>query len=172
MTTLVLPDLPMTADDFAAMAPVRGVRIELNEGTLEVAAAAQQAWHSTVARRIAALIEREGRTALTEAGVVLNPRKVRIPDVVRFIAGVVPDDFASQFAADQIDLVVEVVSPESRFRDQEVKPAEYRTAGIAEMWIVTPHQIPGEATNDALVTIHRFDTDSAPVTHLLRELEG
>jgi Uma2 family endonuclease len=172
MTTLVLPDLPMTADDFAAMPPVRGVRIELNEGTLEVAAAAQQAWHSTVAHRIRAMIKEQGRATLTEAGVVLGVRKVRIPDVIRFRPGFTPDNFASQFPAEQIDLVVEVVSPESRYRDQEVKPAEYEAAGIDEMWIVTPHEIPGEQEMDALITVYRFGSGAAPVTHLLRDLEG
>jgi Uma2 family endonuclease len=172
MTTLVLPDLPMTADDFAAMTPVRGLRIELNEGTLEVAAAAQVAWHSRVARRIATMIESHGRVALTEAGVVLAPRTVRVPDLIRFVAGVVPDEFASQFPVADIDLVVEIVSPESRYRDHEIKPVEYRAAGVPEMWIVTPHKIPGEATSDALITVHRFDSSTEPVTHLLREIEG
>jgi len=172
MTTLVLPDLPMTADDFAAMEPVRGLRIELNEGMLEVAAAAQMAWHSRVARRIAAIIETEGRLALTEAGVILGPRKVRIPDVIRFVPGFDLDELASQFDASSVDLVVEIVSPESRYRDREVKPAEYRAAGIAEMWIVTPHKIPGESSSDALITVHRFASSDEQVTHLLRDLES
>jgi hypothetical protein len=34
--TLVRPDLSMTAEGFAAMPPVRAVRIELNEGTIEL----------------------------------------------------------------------------------------------------------------------------------------
>jgi Uma2 family endonuclease len=170
MTTLVLPDLPMTADDFAAMQPVRGLRIELNEGMLEVAAAAQQAWHSTVAYRIRALMTAQGRAVLTEAGVVLSHRKVRVPDVIRFVPGVVPDAFASQFPIADIDLIVEIVSPESRHRDHEIKPTEYKAAGIPEMWIVTPHEIPGGAM-DALITVHRFDRDTDPVTHLLRDLE-
>jgi Uma2 family endonuclease len=72
-----------------------------------------------------------------------------VPDLIRFVPGVVPDEFASQFAVADVDLVVEIVSPESRYRDHEVKPVEYRAAGIPEMWIVTPHKIPGETTSDA-----------------------
>ncbi len=172
MHTIVLPDLPMTAADFAAMAPVHGLRMELNDGALEVATAAQMAWHSRTAHRIAGIMQRDSRRALTAPGITLSPRKVRLPDVVRFRPGIVIDDFASQFDAADVDPVVEVVSPESRQRDVEVKPREYRVAGIPEMWIVTPHKIPGDMESDALITVHRFDVDEAPVTHLPRELEG
>ena len=171
MTTLVLPDLPMTADEFAAMPHTPGLRIELDEGMLEVAAAAQMAWHARVARRIANLLERAGRVAETEVGVVLGARRVRIPDVVRFRPGQRPDPFASQFPAAMVDLVVEIVSPESRVRDQEIKPAQYRAAGIPEMWIVTPHERP-DGSVDALITVHLLGSDLAPVTHLLADLEG
>jgi Uma2 family endonuclease len=36
------------------------------------------------------------------------------------------------------DLAVEIVSPESRRRDREVKWAEYAAAGVAEYWIIDP----------------------------------
>jgi Uma2 family endonuclease len=133
---------------------------------------AKVAGHSRTARRIATFIESQDRIGLTGTGVVLAPRTVRVPDLIRFRDGVVPDEFASQFPVVDIDLAVEIVSPESRYRDHEIKPGEYRAAGIPEMWIVTPDKIPGESMSDALVTVHRFDTDDEPVTHLLREIEG
>jgi Uma2 family endonuclease len=171
MTTLTVPDLPMTAEDFADMPSVRGLRIELNDGMLEVAASAQMAWHSETVWRIVSLLRRDGRVVVAEFGVVLSSRKVRIPDVTRMRTGVVVGPYDSQIPVASADLLVEVVSPESRQREYEIKPAEYRAAGVPEMWIVTPHELPGEDWPDALVTVHRFDGDSAPTTHLLRDLE-
>jgi Uma2 family endonuclease len=48
----------------------------------------------------------------------------------------VPDLLRSRYPAGDVDLVVEVISPESDERDRAVKPLEYGRAGIPELWLV------------------------------------
>ena len=151
------PHLPMTAEEFEQLPEVEGWRMELWEGNLDVAAAAQMAWHSSTIRRIANMIEAQGRTVHAETGVVLGPRTVRAPDISRFRSGIRPDINRSQFAAADVDLVVEIISPESERRDREVKPEEYAGAGIPEFWLVERH--PDDA-DDAMVNTYRLTPGS------------
>jgi Uma2 family endonuclease len=61
------------------------------------------------------------------------------------------DLWRSQFPAADMDLVVEVVSPESRRRDTTDKPQEYAAAGIPEFWRVEPDR---DHPEDGRVHIH------------------
>ncbi len=153
MTTVEMPRLPMTAEEFERMPPVKGLRIELWEGNLDVSAAAQQRWHAIVMRRIGDLFEAAGREVSYETGVVLTQRTVREPDVSRFRPGVFPRLRQSQWPADDVDCVVEVISPESDKRDRIIKPDEYAAAGIPEFWLVEEHP---DDEADAVINIHRL----------------
>jgi Uma2 family endonuclease len=158
MVIVDMPRLPLTAEEFERMPPVEGLRIELWEGNLDVAAAAQMRWHALVMRRIGALFEATGREVSYETGVVLTERTVREPDVSRFRAGVFPGYQRSQFPAMDVDLVVEVISAESQTRDRVLKPHEYAAAGIPEFWLVEEHP---EDESDGMVNIHELtDTGS------------
>jgi Uma2 family endonuclease len=152
MTILEFPfRLPLTAEEFEHIPPIEGMRVELWEGNLDVSAAAQRAWHSLVMMRVAQLLKVDDRTVLTGIGVVLSPRTVREPDVSRFFAGVRPARARSQFAAADVDLVVEIVSPESQRRDRVIKPDEYAAARIPEFWLVEP-----DATDEDEAVINIF----------------
>jgi len=59
------------------------------------------------------------------------------PDVMFFRKGNEPRDDGSDFQGVP-DLVVEVLSPSTRRRDQTVKLEAYRDAGVAEYWIADP----------------------------------
>ncbi len=158
MVIVDMPRLPLTAEEFERMPPVRGLRMELWEGNLDVAAAAQMAWHSLKILQIANMFTRAGRVATTETGVVIAPRTVRAPDVTRFRPGFELELRRSQFQPADIDLIVEVVSPESETRDRILKPNEYAAAGIPEFWLVEEHP---EDESDAVVNIHELtDTGS------------
>jgi Uma2 family endonuclease len=119
-----------------------------------MASAAQMRWHVLTGRRIGAMFERDGREVSFETGVILGYRTVREPDVSRFRAGVRPGYFRSQWPAADVDLVVEVISPESEKRDRVIKPEEYAAASIPELWLVEPH--PSDEA-EAMVTIYQLN---------------
>jgi Uma2 family endonuclease len=62
--------------------------------------------------------------------------KYREPDLI-FVATEHEARLDEQFS-EGADLVIEIVSPEGRQRDLEIKRQEYAQAGIAEYWIVDP----------------------------------
>jgi len=174
MSTMELPRLPMTAEEFERLPEVEGWRMELWEGNLDVAAAAQIAWHSSTAWQVAAVLKAGQQVVHMEVGIVLGPRTVRAPDVTRFRPGLHPNINKSQFPAADVDLVVEIISPESAQRDRNVKPEEYARAGIPELWLIERH--PDEA--DAMVNIFRLGpsavylpTRSVALSDLPKELE-
>ena len=146
--------LPMTAEDFARLPVPEGVRLELWDGNLDMAASAQLHWHSQIVHRVLTMFLNSDREASAETGVVLGPRSVRAPDVTRFRSGVTPDTEQSQFPVADVDLVVEVLSPESDERDQLVKPYEYAQAGIPEFWLVD--RDPDDRRTGAIVRIFRL----------------
>lgn len=165
---LELGALPLTAEDYAELSAPDDVRIELWNGNLDVAAAAQMGWHTEMAHRICDVLRATGRVTYRESGVVLAARTVRVPDVTCFRRGYQPDAFASQYAATEVDVVVEVVSPESETRDKVVKPLEYAQARIPEMWIV--EQRP-PASDDATINIFRLTpAKGGEVYTLIRQL--
>jgi Uma2 family endonuclease len=117
-------------------------RWELNEGTL-VISPRPQLWHQRISKRLTRLLDDhlpEGLEALPEIEVITRasfPPSVRDPDIV-----VVPDRVferrPARIPADDVVLVVEVVSPGSRGTDHVMKLHEYAKAGIANYWIVDP----------------------------------
>lgn len=66
----------------------------------------------------------------------LGRRKFREPDVVFIFA----DKLAQQGERywENVDLVLEVVSPDDPKRDYEEKRSDYAQAGIAEYWLIDP----------------------------------
>ena len=60
------------------------------------------------------------------------------PDVMVFLKGNEPRDDGSDYFNGVPDLVVEVLSPSTRRRDQTVKLEAYRDAGVSEYWIADP----------------------------------
>lgn len=64
-------------------------------------------------------------------------RRGREPDLM-FIASDHVDRLKNSYLEGPADLVVEIVSPESRLRDRGEKYAEYELAGVPEYWLVDP----------------------------------
>src|SRR2546430_6628108 len=159
MPTLDLPfGLPLTAEQFEKLGCVEGLRIELWDGNLDVSASAQVAWHGLVKHRIADLFEADGQTVSTGIGVALSDRTVREPDVTRFRRGASPSLQQSQFPVADVDLVVEVVTPESDKRDRVIKPDEYAAAGVPEF---LPVEEDPEDEADAVINIYRLAESGA-----------
>ncbi|MCW6003013.1 Uma2 family endonuclease [Micromonospora sp. CPCC 205371] len=121
-------------------------RYEVSEGKLVVAAAAMRPWHADAQGRVWHLLRTQGRHAYLEQGVVIGPAELLTCDV-----GVFRDPPARSVAyhpAREFPLVVEVVSPDSRRDDREVKPVKYAAGGIPEYWRV-------EETEDGEAVVHQ-----------------
>ena len=71
-----------------------------------------------------------------EMTVTLGRRQRPEPDLVIVRAEAAQGLTATSFAPDDVVLIVEVVSPESRERDRKRKPSLYAEAGIQHFWLV------------------------------------
>jgi Uma2 family endonuclease len=116
---------------------------EYSHGQLEVLEMPTQA-HQLIVIVLFKLLERFvdeqelGLVLLAPLRIQLWPGKFREPDIV-FMLHEHRDRRGEQFWLGA-DLVVEVVSPESRRRDSERKKREYAQAAIPEYWLVDPEQ--------------------------------
>lgn len=112
---------------------------ELLNGSL-VFVSPQRRWHSLMKRFIWTKLREaapSGWYVDMEMSVKVNDRNRPEPDVIVFDAAAEPDDLSEAFYdAEDVLLVVEVVSPESAERDYEVKPRKYAAAGICHYWLV------------------------------------
>jgi len=79
-----------------------------------------------------------GNVYFAPVDVRLSPTTVLQPDLLvlrtEHLARYAPEGFVDG----PPDLVVEVISPFSRARDEEIKRAHYERAGVAEYWLVDP----------------------------------
>jgi Uma2 family endonuclease len=177
MPILDLPfGLPLTAAEFAQVPLVDGLRMELWDGNLDVSASIQIRWHGHVKFALLGFLGHADRLACTGAAILLSGRTVREPDVTRFRADCDPILGERCFAAEAVDLVVEVTTQESQKRDRAIKPVEYASAGIPEYWLIEEHS---EDDFDAVVNIYRLSSDgryaldrSVDLSTLLKENEG
>lgn len=65
--------------------------------------------------------------------------KGREPDIF-FVANENSEQIKEKYFDGAADLVIEIVSPESVFRDTEDKFEEYEAAGVKEYWILNPNR--------------------------------
>jgi Uma2 family endonuclease len=112
---------------------------ELLNGSL-VFVSPQRRWHSLAKKFIWSKLREaapSGWYVDMEMSVKVSDRNRPEPDVIVFNAAAESDDLSESFYnAEDVLLVVEVVSPESVERDHEVKPRKYAAAGIRHYWLV------------------------------------
>ncbi|MEV4092477.1 Uma2 family endonuclease [Streptosporangium saharense] len=89
--------------------------------------------------------------AVTQMDVVLGPRQRPCPDVLIIDSEVAKDRSRTAYVPQEVHLVVEVVSPESEFRDREAKPRRYAAAGIRHFWLVEDNP------DGPVVHVHELD---------------
>lgn len=140
MTAATWPDHLLSLEEFIELPEDNSRRIELQEGVLIVSPRAA-ALHQRVVFRMMMALHRQlppGWEAIDDMEVITQPgfpACVRVPDVV-----IVPEDAVSanspRFAADQVLVAVEIISPGSRRTDTRTKPYEYAEAGIPYYWVV------------------------------------
>lgn len=126
-------DLPVepTVDDLADLPD--GHRYELREGNLLIMSPAT-AWHSRIERELTQLLLRAGRVAYQEVGIKFGLRDSRTPDITVFPGPI--NEKRAFFQPEEVELVVEIVSPSSEEDDHVGKPVKYAKAGIPEFWRV------------------------------------
>ncbi|GAA1438356.1 Uma2 family endonuclease [Nocardiopsis tropica] len=128
---------PLTVDDLQHT-PDDGRRYELVDGRLDVAPA-PVFLHSRVESRLAihlGVLAPDECEVVTSPGINFNSDRShhRIPDLVVIRA----EDEESPYLTRPPLLAVEVVSPESVFRDHHTKRREYAEFGIPSYWVITP----------------------------------
>ncbi|GGL05976.1 hypothetical protein GCM10014719_05340 [Planomonospora parontospora subsp. antibiotica] len=89
--------------------------------------------------------------AVMQMDVVLGPRQRPCPDVLVVDRSAAKDRSRTAYTPAEVKLVIEVVSPESEFRDHEVKPARYAGAGIPHFWLVENH------ADEPVVHVYQLD---------------
>lgn len=71
-----------------------------------------------------------------EMTIKLDDKNRPEPDLVVFSAQAITGPDQTWYAPEDVVLAVEVVSPDSRERDREVKPRKYAAAGVPHFWRV------------------------------------
>ncbi len=127
---------PLTLSDWAALPEDTGRRVELQEGVLHMSPRPRLKHQVSQARIVGALNAQvpDGLLAVTEIDVVIDRSDcptVRVPDVT-----VLNPHAVEPVTADQLLLVVEIVSPSSRRLDTVMKRSEYEDAGVPHYWIL------------------------------------
>lgn len=131
----------LTYDDLLHL-PEDGLRHEIVDGEHFVSAAPNTRHQRLVRRLTVALgawLEDHGIGELFPApfDVVLSRHDVVEPDLV-FLSNVRAATALNAQYATAADLVVEVLSPATRQRDESLKRALYERAGVVEYWCVDP----------------------------------
>ncbi|MEV6671426.1 Uma2 family endonuclease [Streptomyces sp. NPDC051162] len=110
---------------------------ELIDGTLVFRLTPQRWWHSHLVTTLTTALEARapyGFEVALEMTIRLDERNRPEPDILVTTTPYAPD--RTCFTPDEVQLVVEAVSPESAHRDHTVKLRKYAEAGIPHYWCV------------------------------------
>lgn len=121
---------------------------ELIDGALVFMMSPQRSWHGRLLTMLTVTLmdqAPDGMQVEREMTIRLDARNRPEPDLLVARAPYDPD--RTWFAPHEVQLVVEVVSPESAHRDRTVKLRKYAEAGIPHYWCIE-------------------DEDGAPVAHV------
>ncbi|MCZ4120004.1 Uma2 family endonuclease [Streptomyces sp. H39-S7] len=121
---------------------------ELIDGALVFMMSPQRSWHGRLVTALTVALTAQapdGSEVDREMTIRLDARNRPEPDLVVTNVPYNPD--RTWYAPDDVQLVIEVVSPESAHRDRTVKLRKYAEAGIPHYWCIE-------------------DEDGAPVVHV------
>jgi Uma2 family endonuclease len=142
----------LTAADYR-LTPEDGPRYELIDGEL-VLMPAPSARHQDIVSELILLIRshvkshRLGKALVAPLDVFLGDHDAYQPDVV-FIATARRDRMSEDGVHGAPDLVVEVLSPSTRAKDERRKKPTYAAHGVRELWLVD--------LDAETVAVHRFE---------------
>ncbi|MEC3996606.1 Uma2 family endonuclease [Actinacidiphila sp. DG2A-62] len=125
---------------------------ELIDGALVFMMSPQRWWHGELVDLLKNALKQQAPQGLRvgrEMTIRLDTRNRPEPDVLVVTAPY--DRDRTWFAPEEVQLVVEVVSPESAHRDRTVKLHKYAEAGIAHYWCVEDE--------DGVPAVHVYELD-------------
>ena len=127
-------ELRFTLADYMALP--EGMRVELIEGELLKMANPTVRHQRIVGRFFIALtrLRGEDRVLMGPVGVHIDDWNGFQPDLVVVSGNALPDDADRHVGTPLV--VVEVLSPSTRSRDQKIKATHYLRKGVAELWLV------------------------------------
>ena len=134
----------LTYDDFVLF-PDDGLRHELIDGEHYVTPS-PNAQHQQIVLKLGARIlewvehHGTGRVFIAPFDVVFSHADVVEPDVLYMSSDRATSILKSANVQGPPELVVEVVSPSTRRRDENAKRALYEEAGVSEYWVVDPER--------------------------------
>jgi Uma2 family endonuclease len=136
----------MTADELLKL-HIPNKRIDLVEGVAMVREPAGYV-HGRVTMNLTARLvlhlkdHPAGQLIAGATGFTLTkgPDTVRSPDIAYLRPGRAPDPDAAGFAEIAPDLVVDVLSPEDRPREIQIRAGEWLKAGTQVVWVVDPRR--------------------------------
>ncbi|MBO8199626.1 Uma2 family endonuclease [Streptomyces smyrnaeus] len=126
-----------TVDDLFTL-PDLPPHTELIDGSL-VFVSPQRDYHSIVIDLLLAGLRSSVPKTLKvrrEMAVVLDRKNAPEPDICVVNADAVTERSLTRYAVENVQLAVEVVSPESEARDHDTKPHKYAAARIPNFWLV------------------------------------
>lgn len=135
------PQGEWTEEEYLALETNR--LIEYSHGSVEVLEM-PSVIHQFLVRTLFKLLERHvqrhglGQVFFAPVSVQLWPRKYREPDII-FVSAKAVDWLTPQYIRGA-DLVMEVISPGDRKRDEVDKRREYAQAAIPEYWLIDPER--------------------------------
>lgn len=141
-----------TADDLDRI-PGLPPHTELIDGDL-VFASPQNNFHMFVLRKLEHGLYRcvpHEYSVVREMTVTLSPRQRPEPDLMVVRETGAPDTEQSSYNPADVELAVEVESPESKLRDRRKKPQLYAEVGIPHFWRVE------NQSGAAVVFVYEFD---------------
>ena len=140
---MALPDLPpkLTYDDYLLF-PEDGLRHEILDGEHYVTASPfvrHQRISGRIYRPLSSWVEERGLGEVFYASVdvVLSPHDVVVPDLF-YISKERSEVITEKNIQGAPDLIIEIISPGTRLRDEGIKLQSYGARGVGEYWMIYP----------------------------------
>ncbi|WP_037315440.1 Uma2 family endonuclease [Amycolatopsis orientalis] len=139
MSVVQWPHRLLTLDDWAALPEDPEHRAEVVEGVLVVSPRPLY-FHQRAVNRLTYWLDEQTSPALSAMGeaemvVTVAPLTVRVPDVL-VTSALVADENPARASAEDVRLVIEVLSEGTVRTDRVTKFSEYAEVGIEHYWIV------------------------------------
>ena len=145
---------PFKVDDLDDL-PDNGLRYEIFDGSLLVSPPAEFP-HAGTASRLHRLLVRQlpdDVMVVENVGVHISDKKYYVPDLVVIRDELFRGEAGRRLRPADIELVVEIVSPNNPSNDLVLKRHAYASAGIQEYWIIDQR--------DRTLAVHRLDASGS-----------